>query len=89
MDRVTTQKIIKKDIETQTHKKPRHSHPTRIFSNIQRSIYDNNIIKKACSRKKRQRKTHKQEIMDTATWKACKKLCKDKQQRHTEQIKTL
>ena len=71
MDRVTTQKI-KKDIETQTHKKPRHLHATRIFTNIQRSIYDNDIIKKACSRKKRQRKTHKQEIMDTASVINCK-----------------
>ena len=52
MDRFTTQKIIKKDIETQTHKKPRHLHATRIFTNIQRSKYDNDIIKKACSRKK-------------------------------------
>jgi len=71
MDRVTTQKI-KKDIETQTHKKTRLYHATRIFTNIQRSIYDNDIIKKAGSQKKRQRKTHKQEIMDTASVINCK-----------------
>ena len=60
MDRVTTQKIIKKDIETQTHKKPRHSHPTRIFSNIQRSIYDNNIIKRQTAKKNdKQKQTSK------------------------------
>ena len=71
MDRVTEKKI-KKGIETQTHKKPRHLHATRIFSNIQRSIYDNNIIKKADSKKKRQTKTNKQEIVDTASVIDCK-----------------
>ncbi len=59
MDRVTEKKI-KKGIETQTHKKPRHSHPTRIFTNIQRSIYDNNVIKKASSKKNdKQKQTNK------------------------------
>ncbi len=71
MDRVTTQEI-KKGIETQTHKKPRHLHATRIFLQIQRRIYDDDISKKATSKKKRQRKTHKQEIMDTASVINCK-----------------
>ena len=47
-------------------------HATRIFTNIQRSIYDNDIIKNACSRKKRQRKAQKQEILDTASVRDCK-----------------
>ena len=47
-------------------------HATRIFTNIQRIIYDNDIIKKAGSQKKRQRKTHKQEITYTASVINCK-----------------